>query len=426
MRPLLPEQTAGSLFKTFFLSLATFIIILPSTVLADTSVFQQLQTPFYDPGSSTANSCSGSTTLVGTDHVQQALNFLLGKGLTLNQAAGVIGNLEQESGQGLDPTDDQNKGTASTPTPNDGFGIAQWTDPGRQQGLVALAQKEGVGPDDLGAQLDYLWQELSGGYASVLQNLKASTSVEDATNQFMGPDNAASGKPVSPTAEVARSGGYENPGIPAAQNRVNNALAVAQTYGGTSSGSGSSDNTCSANGAVSCNGGSATNGSNGGLSQVRQTVVCLAQQELSTWKSQPGYPWSGENNYSETGFLKYSQNRSEEWCADFATWVYNQAGYPLNPDPNWNIAYVPDIQSVGEQDGNFHWHDGSSGYIPKPGDLAIHGSTHVNIFISAQGGVAQYIGGDQGNGPYPGGSVVSIETGSGYYDNGITGYVSPD
>jgi hypothetical protein len=87
---------------------------------------------------------------------------------------------------------------------------------------------------------------------------------------------------------------------------------------------------------------------------------------------------------------------------------------------------VPNIQAVGEQGGKFHWHSEDSGYTPKPGDLAIHGGNHVNIFITSSGKTAQYIGGDQGDGPYPGGSIVSTETGNGYYDNGITGYVSPD
>lgn len=157
-----------------------------------------------------------------------------------------------------------------------------------------------------------------------------------------------------------------------------------------------------------------------GLS-VRQNVVNIAQQELTLWQNQPGYPTP---TFSQTGYLKYSQNRAEQWCADFATWVYDQAGYPLRPDPQWNVGYVPNIQSIGQQEKNFHWH--SSNYAPRPGDLAIHGSSHVNIFISSNGQTSTYIGGDQGSGPYPGGSNVSIETGNGYYSNGITGYVSPD
>ncbi len=351
--------------------------------------------------------CStGNTPLVGSDNIQKAFNFLVGKGLTANQAAAVIGNLEQESGQGLNPSADQNKGTATTPTPNDGFGIAQWTDPGRQQGLVTLAQQEGKPPNDLGVQLDYLWQELTTTHSNALTALKAADNVQSAT--------------------IAFEQTYEAAGTPQMQNRINFAQAVLTQYGGSApSGSSQTSSSGCSVGAINCNSSNSAT-STSGLSQVRKNVVCIAQQELALWESQPGYPWNGENSYSETGYLKYSEGRHEEWCADFASWVYDQAGYPLQPDPNWNVSYVPNIQSIGEQNIKFHWHPAGSGYTPKPGDLAIHGSQHVNIFISSSGGTSTYIGGDQGNGPYPGGSIVSTDTESGYYSGGITGYVSPD
>ena len=161
------------------------------------------------------------------------------------------------------------------------------------------------------------------------------------------------------------------------------------------------------------------------LSQVRQNVVCLAIQELNTWKSQPGYPWHGNNTYAESGYLKYSQNRREQWCADFASWLYDQSKYPLRPGSAWNIAYVPNIQAVGQENKNFHWHP-ESGYTPKPGDLAIHGAGHVNVVEKVSGSSVTYIGGDQGNPDYPGGSVVSEGTVSGFHSDGITGFVSPD
>jgi len=110
------------------------------------------------------------------------------------------------------------------------------------------------------------------------------------------------------------------------------------------------------------------------LSPVRQNVVCLAQQELALWKSQPNYnsPYP-QFTYAQTGFLKYSEQNYEEWCADFSSWIYKQAGYPLKGDyDGWRISYVPNIQAEPQNDPNFHWHPASSGYVPKPGDLAIH------------------------------------------------------
>ena len=153
------------------------------------------------------------------------------------------------------------------------------------------------------------------------------------------------------------------------------------------------------------------------ISPVRQSIVCVAQAELKKWTSHQLKPIDG--------YLAYSQNRVEEWCADFASWVYNQAKDPLQ-SPNWNIPAVVNIQAVGQAGGKFTWHP-VGGYTPQPGDLAIHGGQHVNIVVAVSGKNMTLIGGDQGPGPYPGGSYVSqysepISAGPG---DGITGYVSP-
>ena len=398
-----------------------------------------------EPSTSGGSNCNTGTTLSGGDNIQQALNFLIGKGLPLQAAAGIIGNLEQESGQGLNPHDDQLKGTADEPTPNDGFGIAQWTTPDRQQGLVVLAQQEGGQPADLAVQLDYLWQELTASYQSVLQSLKATNDVDSAVNIFVGPDDI-NGQPVPPTYEGQRTGGYENPGNPVMTNRLQHANDVVDNYGSSTS---NNQSGCSATSAANCNSQSASN--TDGLSPLRQEVVCLAQQELALWQSQPGYnsPYPGFA-YAATGLLKYTGGTCsgntctgsvyQEWCADFVSWVYNQAGYPFSGGSNggWMLPAVDSIQTLGEQDQNFHWHPASSNYVPKPGDIAIHtiGESHTNIFVSSSGGTSTYIGGDQSgvgepDGTYgtqnpPSGSVVSTETDAGYYGGGISGYVSPD
>ncbi len=349
------------------------------------------------PASATNCSCStgGATTLTGNDNKQKIFNYFLDKGLSPEQAAGIDGNFGQESGW--------------NPSSPGGY-LAQWTG-SRLTALQTFAQKAGKPVTDLGVQLDYIWADLTnapgagGDYSHVLSSVKAAKTVEDATVQFMG------------TASVGGSvDGYENPGDPQLQNRIDYANQIFNQYG---SAAGGIDSGSPCGGVVNCSG--SVPGATG-LSDIRRNVVCIAQQELKLWQSKPGYPHPG---FAQNGYLKYSQNRTEEWCADFATWVYNEANYPVDK-PDWNVAYVPDIQSIGEQNKNFHWHPASSGYTPKPGDLAIHGSSHVNIFVSSSGNTATYIGGDQGDGPYPGGSIVSTETGNGYYDNGITGYVSPD
>ncbi len=180
-------------------------------------------------------------------------------------------------------------------------------------------------------------------------------------------------------------------------------------------------------GTVNCN----ANASTSSLSQVRQQVVCQAQNQLSIWESQPGYVASGSNSfsYAQSGYLDYSENIKEEWCADFVSWIYNQANYPLSTNGNWRVSSVAEIEAIGKQNGNFHWHNVSSGYIPKPGDIAVHGNQHVNLVVAVNNNQVTLIGGDQGvNVNYPGGSVVSEYTDNYLYNgsDNITGYVSPD
>ncbi len=157
-------------------------------------------------------------------------------------------------------------------------------------------------------------------------------------------------------------------------------------------------------------------------SGTQQQVVSIAQKELTAWKS--GSMTAGFRANSGNSFSKYSQNRDELWCADFVSWVYNQAGLPLNSSPGGNISYVPDLQSVGQKNQKFHWHTQGGGYTPQPGDIAIYGGSNTNILVSVSGSTTTYIGGDQVGPSFPDGSVVSTETGSGFYSNGITGYVS--
>ena len=107
-----------------------------------------------------------------------AFDFLVGKGLSLAQAAGVVGNLQFESG--LDPTlavmDTNGKMSR---------GIAMWQ-PDRWQNLIAFAGNRN--PLSLDVQLAFLWSELP---SRGLSQLRTTTQASDATvvfqNQFENP-----------------------------------------------------------------------------------------------------------------------------------------------------------------------------------------------------------------------------------------------
>lgn len=119
----------------------------------------------------------GAGQLAGSDNATKIWNFLASKGLTAQQVAGVMGNLQAESGfepRLVEYGKINSRGEISVqgkPSSLDdtmvidgktGYGLAQWTSLGRQQGLHDAAVKAGTTDGDLGVQLDYLYSEAQG------------------------------------------------------------------------------------------------------------------------------------------------------------------------------------------------------------------------------------------------------------------------
>ncbi len=108
-----------------------------------------------------------------------AFDYFVGKGLTNFQAAGIVGNLDQESG--VDPNAVQQGGP--------GRGIAQWSAGGRWDtdngdNAAAYAKQQGQSITSLGLQLDFIWYELTTFSGYGLSKLKATSNVTDATVVF--------------------------------------------------------------------------------------------------------------------------------------------------------------------------------------------------------------------------------------------------
>ena len=146
-----------------------------------------------------------ATTAFAND--KPAYDFFVGKGLTNFQAAGIVGNLDQESGV--------NPGSVQAGGP--GRGIAQWSVGGRwdtsaNDNVLAYASKQGESSGSLELQLEFIWYELTTfGYGYT--DLKATTNVTDATVVFMDK--------------------YEICGTCDQTNRVNYAKSVLAAYGVT-------------------------------------------------------------------------------------------------------------------------------------------------------------------------------------------------
>lgn len=147
-----------------------------------------LNFPYYDPTPEVVAGCGGSS-LTGADNPEKAWNYLVGKGMTAIQAAGAMGNLQHEGGFNPSRVEDgwgfpremdtmpPNKGPQGQP----GYGIVQWTSPGRKQGLVDMASVKNQPVNDLALQLDYMWSELEGPYkTAALDPLLNATDLAEA------------------------------------------------------------------------------------------------------------------------------------------------------------------------------------------------------------------------------------------------------
>jgi len=441
-------------FKAFFL-LTTAMLFVSSSAYAETNIYKTLETPFYDPNS-TASTCSaaaGSTSSTGSaTNLDYAGMPILNQGMlqalsqnepTYQQAAQQIGIPWQvlaaihyrESSFSLD---------ASHAGPNGQFQITSQNYPytgtlTQQQFLqeaidAANFVKNKVA--DLNANPSvatiknafYLYNGTGGTtYSQQAANLgfDSNTQAYEGSPYVM---NMADAKRDPNIPNVVSSGEWNQYATPTTIRPASTAQYGAYVVYASLAGITLSGGDCST-GSVNCSGSTATTAT--GANQVRQNVACIAKQELALWNSDTLKPG--------TDFYKYSENRPDLWCADFVSWVYNQAGYPLgplgSPTNNWNISYVGNLLIPPQNGSKFVYH-ASVGYTPQPGDIALHYSTqyspayyHTNIVISANSGQILLIGGDQH--PSSGGgsaetNVVSTETINSAADDNIIGYVGPN
>lgn len=148
------------------------------------------------------------------DNAQKIWDKLISAGLTPAGAAGLMGNLYAESG--LNPRNLQNSyekklglsdadytaavdcgAYGSFVTDGAGYGLAQWTYSSRKAALLAYAKARGRSIGDLDMQVGYLLQELGSLFQAVLDKLRTTTSVREASDivllQFERPANQSKG-----------------------------------------------------------------------------------------------------------------------------------------------------------------------------------------------------------------------------------------
>jgi hypothetical protein len=174
------------------------------------------------------------------------------------------------------------------------------------------------------------------------------------------------------------------------------------------------------------------------LSPLRARIVAIAQGQVG-YTSDPSDTYCNKfSAYWNAGLddCGGNGNLDEEWCADFAAWVWKEAGavvaYQLAP------GYLNGDSASFYVWGTDHgtWHPAGSGYVPQPGDVAVYGldtsavtAVHVAVVVGTtdDNAAPDVVNGD---GDRTGYSVVEVGNRQAYADvkgNGapLSGYVSP-
>lgn len=121
-----------------------------------------------------------SSDVTSNDVVKELWKHFRKRGFTDEGIAGMLGNLEIESGFNTAIVEGENGQAYS----GRGHGLAQWTDAKRLAGLKNLAKSTGRNWQDLDVQIEYLDHELSTSYSSVFKTLSNTNSIEEATRKF--------------------------------------------------------------------------------------------------------------------------------------------------------------------------------------------------------------------------------------------------
>jgi hypothetical protein len=182
--------------KILFALLSLLLLLAPHSSYAITNLDQNSlynDSIYYLENEDAIPDCpagGGGSALTGSDHVSAVFNFLTGKGLTSQQAAGAAGNMILES-VGIEPQRLQGHLTELIPADQVismyagqdvsqvGWGIVQFTPFTK---ITDAAKKAGQDPNKMSVQLDFLWNQLTTDPIEMiaLNQLKATSTPDDA------------------------------------------------------------------------------------------------------------------------------------------------------------------------------------------------------------------------------------------------------
>ncbi len=124
-------------------------------------------------------------------------------------------------------------------------------------------------------------------------------------------------------------------------------------------------------------------------SNLGDRVACIAQNEWLAWQTEPKLHKALLYDYTDG-------NPTEEWCADFVSFIYMQAGDPFTNGERGNGGW-DEYNANNVINEAFSYHAERSGYLPRPGDVAYfdYNGGHVEIVVKG-GPHPTFIYGDSG------------------------------
>jgi hypothetical protein len=131
-----------------------------------------------DGSSAGGDSAAADAALTGNTNAEKAFNYFIGKGLSAQAAAGIVGNMMAESAGNTENLDTH----AHNDISGTHDGIVQWS---TSRWNALKSHESGKDVYALSTQLDYVWYELTkGSYGAVLGEIKNASSAAEAATAF--------------------------------------------------------------------------------------------------------------------------------------------------------------------------------------------------------------------------------------------------
>jgi hypothetical protein len=149
------------------------------------------------------------------------------------------------------------------------------------------------------------------------------------------------------------------------------------------------------------------------------------------YQEEPGTQCNIFSGYWTDGSSCGDGTYAASWCADFDAYVWR-----FGENVSFNYRYLPgyinggsaSFYSYGQSKGTWHW--ASSGYTPRPGDVAVYGLNSQGTYADHSALVIGFTPGNQGpnviNGNDSNGGVdFSVDQTSAQNNDTLAGYASP-